>query len=79
MVSVETPDILGPAPAMFETKVGRGRGLSHLIPVQQKKHVDFFIICRFLRNPSAKTKTKTQAETQTRKHAQDPLLANTTM
>ena len=30
-VSGETLEGLGPAPTMFETKVGRGRGLSYLI------------------------------------------------
>ena len=30
-VSDETLEVLGPALAMFENKLGRGRGLSHLI------------------------------------------------
>ena len=30
-VSGETLEVLGPALTMFETKVGRGRGLSYLI------------------------------------------------
>ena len=76
IVSDETVEVLGVAPAMFEKKVGRGRGLnrkSHLIQSSRKK------TCRFFHNPQissksgAKTETKTQAETETRKHAQDPL------
>ena len=76
IVSDDTVEVLGVAPAMFEKEMGRGRGLnrkSHPIQSSRKK------TRRFFRNPlislksSVKTETKTQAETETRKHAQDPL------
>ena len=56
--------------------MGRGRGLScksHLIPVQQKNTHRFFHNLQISSKSHAKTETKTQVETETRKHAQDPL------
>ena len=76
IVSDETVEVLGVAPAMFEKEVGRGRGLnrkSHLIPVQQKKKHRFFRNLWISLKSGTKTETKTPVETETRKHVQDPL------
>ena len=76
IVSDETVEVLGVAAAMFEKKVGRGRGLnrkSHLIQSSRKKTRQFFCNPQISLKSGVKTETKTQAETETRKHAQDPL------
>ena len=77
IVSDETVEVLGVAPAMFEKEVGRGRGLnrkSHLIQSSRKKTSQFFRNLQISLKSGTKTETKIQAETETRKHAQDPLM-----
>ena len=54
---------------MFEKEVGRGRGLN------RKKSPDTVQQKKTHRNPAQK-QTKTQVETETRKHAQDFLVYN---
>ena len=82
IVSDEAVEVLGVAPAMFEKKVGRGRGLnrkSHQIQSSRKKHIDFFVICGFIQNPAQKhvdffrnlqISSKSSAKTETKTQAE---------
>ena len=55
MVSDETLEVLVPAPAMFESQLGKGGGLkSPDISPAEKKHINFFIISRYPQNPGMK-------------------------